>query len=72
MLIPFVARESGFYLRIRGLRLIKGKKKKVAINHWRLRRTLTMGVSSTGRFSAKSKLPLRGCVARAGRVRGFG
>ena len=39
---------------------IKGKKKKVAVNYWRLRRTLAMPASSTGRLSATGKLPYAG------------
>jgi len=39
---------------------IRGKKKKVAVNYWRLRRTLTMLATSTGRLSAKGKLPYAG------------
>lgn len=39
---------------------IKGKKKKVAVNYWRLRRKLTMRGSSTGGLSATGKLPYAG------------
>jgi hypothetical protein len=39
---------------------IKGKNKKVAVNYWRLRRTLAMRVNSSGGLSAKGKLPYAG------------
>ena len=39
---------------------VKGKKKKVAVNYWRLRKTLTMQESPTAGLSAKGKLPRAG------------
>jgi hypothetical protein len=41
-------------------KLVNGKKKKVAVNYWRLRRTLTMQGSSAGHLSAKTRLPYAG------------
>ena len=41
-------------------RKIKGKKKKVAVNYWRLRRTLTMRAGAAGALSVKGKLPYAG------------
>jgi len=41
-------------------RKIKGKRKKFAVNYWRLRRTLAMRAGASGALSIKGKLPYAG------------